>query len=187
MTKKLQLPFLATGTTESPERVNYNLLGLHKNEIFDEKGDLVVVQYFVDYDAETGIHSTMAVEERRTYTRDSNTGVLKQRSTDIDWYNTEGSVGASKTQVNKYYTAVKGFESNKKARQNLLNNASMYLLSQVGLTDAKAFWKTLGQDDVKDYKNIGDLSIIDSINNSVESYMNATIKATLVTILNITY
>jgi len=183
----LQLPFLATGNTDNPDKLNYNLLGLHKSEIFDANGDLIKVQYFVDYDANTKVFTNLAVEERRTYTRDVNSGVLTQRITDIDWYDSAGVVAASKTQLNKYYSAVKGFESNKKARQNLLNNASMYLLSQVGLLNAKLFWKTLGNDDVKDYKNIGDLAIVSSINNSTEVYMNAQIKATLDVILNVVY
>lgn len=182
-----KLVFLATDEASDPTTIDYRILGLHKNEIFDAKGDLVLIEYYIDYDDVTDTFSNLAVRETRVYTRDVTTGILVKRETNIDWYDTAGAIGASKSQINKYYTAVKGFESNKQARQNLLNNASMYLLSQVGITDAKAFWKTLGPDDVKDYKNIGDLAIVTSINNSTEPYMTAAIKATLDTILNVTY
>jgi hypothetical protein len=63
----------------------------------------------------------------------------------------------------------------------------MYLLGQVGLDDSKAFWKTLNQTVVEDYKEIGDLTLVTEINSSTETYMTPTIKGTLDTILNVTY
>lgn len=182
-----KLVFLATDAASDPTTIDYRILGLHKNEVFDSKGDLVLIEYYTGYDGDTDTFSGLAVREERVYTRDTTTGLLTKRETSINWYDSTGTIGTSRNQINKYYTAVKGFESNKKARQNLLNNASMYLLSQVGIDNAKAFWKTLGPDDVNDYKNIGDLNIVTSISNSVEPYMTPTIKATLDTILNVTY
>lgn len=164
--------------------VDYNVLGYHKKETFDTKGDLILIEYFENYDGTT--YSDLMVKESRVYTRDGVNGLLTKRDSTIEWIGSDGVTVLATKITEKYYTPTKGFDRNKNARQNLIDQASMYLLSQVGLTDAKAFWKTV-KGEVDDYKVTGDLTLITAINDSTEPYMTGTIKATLDTILNITY
>ena len=164
------------------KNIDYNILGYYKEETFDSKGDLVSVNYYENYNGTT--YSDLKVNETRVYERDAITGLLTKRTTTITWY-IDGVEAGTKT-TEKYYTAQKGFDRNKNARQNILDKASMYLFSMVGKTDAVAFWKTVkGQAD--DYKVTGDLALVTAINDSTELYMTGTIKATLDVILNITY
>ena len=161
---------------------DYRLNGYHKKETFDSKGDFSTIEYFKNFDGTN--YSGLEVRETRAYTRDVTTGLLTQRTILIEWIS-NGEVIASKT-LTKYYTATKGHTANKKARQNLINDASMYLFAQVGKVDATNFWK-IERSSVNDYVNTSDLTIITEIDNSTESYMTQTIKDTLTSILNIVY
>jgi len=120
-----------------------------------------------------------------SFTRDATTGLLAQRDSVIEWFKSDDVVGATKN-ITKYYSLEEGYDANKSSRQNLIDRASMYLLSQIGITDAKAYWKTVATD-VDDYINASDLTLVTTINNSIEPYMTPTIKATLDAILNVTY
>ena len=168
-----------------PENLDYSILGYHKESIFDTKGDLVTVNFYLNYDGVT--YSDLRVKETRVYTRDVVTGLLTRRDMTIQWFDTDGVTVIYTKVTTKHYTAQKGYSLNKRARQNLIDTASMYLLSQVGLVDAKAFWKTLSSDAVKDYVSVGDLGIVTEINASAEVYMTVPIKAALDVILNIIY
>jgi hypothetical protein len=164
------------------QNTNYNIQGYHKEFIFDAKGDLVTVNYYKDYDG--AVYSDLKVSEIRTFTRDVTTGLLTTRDMVINFHD-EGEIRCTKT-AKKYYEPVLGFEKNKKARQNLINNASMYLFEEVGKTDATVFWK-LVKDEVDDYRTTGDMTLLTSISNSTEPYMTGVIKTTLDTILNVLY
>ena len=161
---------------------DYRLNGWHKKETFDTHGDYNTIEYYQDYDGVTYLN--LQVKEIRTYTRDISTGLINKRNITINWYSA-GDIAFTKNLV-KYYTATRGHTANKKARQNLINDASMFLFSQVGKTSATIFWKQI-RPEINDYINTSDLSLITVINNSTEEYMTTAIKSTLVTILNITY
>jgi len=166
--------------------INYNILGYHKEETFDSKGDLIILKYYHSYDEQTDTFSNLSVEEIRTYTRDITTGLLTKRETIINWYDDNEVLTETKTNITKYYTAQKGYANNKRARQNLIDKASMYLLSQVGKTDATSFLR-IAKNEISGYV-AGDIQpLLDVISNSTEIYMTATIKATLDVILNISY
>jgi len=162
--------------------IDYNILGYHKQEVFDIKGDLTTVNYHKNYDGVT--YSDLKVKEERTYTRDVATGLLIERDTVITWYLDGNEAGTKNTK--KYYTAQKGFVNNKRARQNLIDKASMYLFSQIGKTDARIFWGLM-KGFVDDYVATGDLALVTEINNSTEIYMTGIIKSTLESILNVVY
>ena len=161
---------------------DYNLLGYQKDSIFDIKGDLVEVNYYQNFDGI--VYSDLKIKEQRTYTRDLSTGILLKRDSVITWY-LDGIEAGIKT-TEKYYTTTKGFVSNKRARQNLIDKASMYLFSQIGKTDSRLFWG-ITKGFVDDYVATGDLALVQAINDSTELYMTVVIKAALDVILNVTY
>ena len=162
--------------------IDYNLLGYQKQEVFDTKGDLTTVNYYQNFDGVT--YSDLKVKEESIYTRDVTTGLLIERDTTITWYLDEVESGTKTTK--KYYTATKGFVNNKRARQNLIDKASMYLFFQIGKTDARIFWGLM-KGFVDDYVATGDLALVTAINDSTELYMTGVIKATLDAILNVVY
>lgn len=204
MEKKLFLnKFKATGDKSDVRYVNYNILGLHKKEYFDSKGDLTKVEFYASYDDETDIHSDLAILEERTYTRDASTALLTKRETTISWYDVDGAIQEQKTNVAKYYSAKKGFTANKRARQNLLDKASMYLFSAL-ITNALGNFSTaeaqtedfdiLTDDSQSQYVKSTMQPLIDIITNSVDNtkpeyrdYMTEEIKTVLLSILDITY
>ncbi len=166
--------------------IDFRIQGYQKKETFDGLGDLTLIEYYRNYDSGTGIYSNLKVKETRVYTRDAVTGLLTKRDATMEWYKGEGVVAATKV-TEKYYTTQEGYVGNKRARQNLIDLSAMYLLSQVGLVNAKAFWNTV-RDQVDDYVNASEVdNLVNAINASAEAYMTAPIKATLDGILNVSY
>jgi len=168
------------------QNIDYRILGYHKKEIFDTKGDLATVEFYKNYDPGTDTFSNLRVKETRTYTRDAVTGLLTQRDMTIEWYGGGEILMTTKT-TTKFYNAQKGYVANKQARQNLIDKAAMYLVSQVGVPNSKAFWKTV-RNEADDYVNASEVTaLINAINASTEPYITQPIKDTLVAMLNVSY
>lgn len=195
--------FRAKATNTDITNENYNLFGLHKKEYFDSKGDLITLELYKDYDEETQTHTNLAIKENRTYTRDVNTGLLIKRVTQIIWYNVDGEECKTKTNINKYFSPKKGFVANKRARQNLIDNASMYLYSQLMTNNAGD--KTQTDIEVDDFESLTDaaqskyiksntLPLLDIVTNSIDNtkdeyrvYITEAMQTVLLSILNINY
>ena len=189
-------PFRATGKAYDITNVNYNLLGLHKKEYFDSNGDLNKLELYVNYNQATDVYTNLAIKEDRVYTRDSNTGLLTTRSTDITWYDMDGGVNATKSNQTKYFSAKKGFVANKRARQNLVDNASMYLYSQ--LMQNNGGDKTLTDTQIDAFEDMTDSAqskyiksnanpLLDIVTNTTESYITEAIRTVLLSILDVSY
>jgi hypothetical protein len=167
------------------QEIDYNIQGYQKKQIFDNKGDLVIVEYYQDFNEETSIYSNLMVKETRVYTRNATTTLVTKREMNIQWFTNSDEVIAVKNTV-KYYDAENGYESNKCSRKNLINKASMYLLSQVGLQNGKNFLNTVSLS-ISTYIDGNIQPLLDLISTSNEPYMSANIKATLNVILNVPY
>ena len=180
--------------------IDYRCLGLHKEEVFDINGDIVELNLYREYNDATEIYSEIAVKETRVYIRDAVTGILKKRVTDIKWYDEEGGVILTKTQITKYYTSKKGFRANKKARKNLLEKASVYLYGALMAVDSNT--AEVNKDDFEELTEIAQAKyiksttqpLIDTITNSTDNtkpeyrdYITTGIRDTLLTILNVSY
>lgn len=165
--------------------VDYRLNGYHKKQTFDAKGDLVIVEYYQNYDEQSKQFSNLKVRESRTYTRNATTTLLEKRVINIEWFKGNDEKYAEKT-ITKFYDAQEGYQGNKRARRNLINKASMYLLNEVGLENGKTFLDGVGSK-ITVYVDGSIQPLLDAIANSSEPYMTPTIKGTLDTILNVTY
>ena len=165
------------------QNINYNIQGYHKDLTFDSKGDLTQVSYYQNYDVATKVFSNLKVNETRTYLRGVST-LLEERTMLIEWYS--GNKIIATITNSKYYTEELGYKSNKRARQNLIDKASMYLLDAVGLADAKSFLND-STTQISTYVDGNITPLLDVIVASTETYMTPTIKATLDVILNISY
>lgn len=181
---------------------DYRILGLHKDESIDTNGDVHTLSFYRNYDEGTKTFTGLAVQEKRSYFRHSYTGFLTKRITDsIKWYDLEGNVFAEKTSIPKFYNDTKGFEKNKRARQNIVNKASLALFQE--LINANPATADANVDDFQDLTdsavskylksnmtpllNILNNSVVDDGNPSFRSYMTPAIKDSLIGILNIVY
>lgn len=173
MKKMFNNNFRATGTDVDPEKLDYNILGLHKKEYFDANGDLYKIELYNDYNQETGVFTNLAVVEDRVYTRDSSTGLIIKREITITWYYEDGSVGNVRENVYKYYSSKKGFVANKRSRQNIIDQASMYLYSQLLENDAPT-----ADANVDDFESL--------TNSSQSKYVNSNIEPLLLIVTNST-
>lgn len=185
---------------EDYKYTDYRLFGLAKQEIFDTNGDIKELNFYRNYDDVNDLFTQIAVKEFRTYTRSTATGLPTKRVTDITWYDENGNVILTKSNVTKYYSSDKGFKANKRARQNLIDKASMYLfgaLMQIDATTAEANvenFEALSNNASNSYIKSNMQPLIDIITNSTDntknefrSYMTVGIRDTLLTILNVTY
>ena len=191
-------PFIMTNDTVDCRELDFRIYGLHKKETFDTNGDLTLLQYYKNYD-ENGF-ADLAVEERRTYTRDVDTGLPLTRITDIDWYDDQGVVQAQKLLVTKYYSTKKGFVANKRARRNIIEVASMYLFSQLIANDPVNAevnvddFETLTDTAQSNYIKSNTVPLLAIITNSTDdqspdyrTYITAPMQTALLAILDITY
>ena len=172
-------PFMATWSTQDPSYVDYDILGLHKERILTN-GELLLVKYWkskID-----GIYQDLAVKEERVYNRDQY-GLPTTRDMHITWYLEDWSIGMEKDTV-KYYTIQMWYVENKQRRTNLIDDASMYLLSQVWVANAQDF--SAAVDVQRNIYIAGAMQpLLDYIAGATQSYMTQTIKDTLTTILTI--
>jgi hypothetical protein len=200
---KIFKTFKAKNTNFDITGENYNLFGLHKKEYFDSLGDLTKIELYTDYDAENDIYTGLAIKEDRAYTRDSSTGLLNTRITNITWYDIDGGINYTKSNITKYFSAKKGFVANKRARQNLIDNASMYLYSELMIANLGD--KTATDLQVDDFESLTDSAqskyvksnmtpLMDIITNSTDNtkpeyraYITEAIKTVLLSILNVSY
>lgn len=196
-------PFQATARSEDITQINFNLLGLHKKEFFDTNGDLHKAELYTAYDPETDVYTGLAITEDKVYLRDANTGLLKTRTTAITWYDISGAINVTKTNITKYYSAKKGFVANKRARQNIIDKASMYLYQELMIANAGDKDATdLQIDDFETLTSIAQSSyiksnttpLIDIITNSTDNttsdyrdYISVAMKTVLLSILDISY
>lgn len=169
--------------SELVQNIPYDIQGYHKYLTFDNKGDLTGVDYYQGYDPETEDFSNLKVKETRTYTRAAST-LLEKRDMLIEWYGGTQVVATKETV--KYYTPELGYKANKRARQNLIDTASMYLLSTVGQTDAENFLDGVATA-ISTYVDGHIQPLLTLISDSAEAYMTATVKANLDGILNVAY
>lgn len=203
MNNLFRKPFKATSKAYDITSVNYNLLGLHKKEYFDSNGDLNRLEMYTHYDQETDIYTGLAILEERVYSRDASTGLLKTRATSLTWYDVDGNINATKTNQTKYFSAKKGFVANKRARQNLVDNASMYLYKELMIANLGD--KNVTDLQIDDFEGLTDSAqskyvksnttpLITILENSTDNtkdeyrdYITPSVKAVLLSILNVSY
>jgi hypothetical protein len=175
-------------TIDNLDEINYDfrLNGLHKKKEFDDKGDLVKVEYYQNYDENTSVYSNLKITETRTYTRDANSKLLIKRDNIIDWKEDDGVTNKKTKSTTKHYDSQSGYDNNKRAKRNIINKASMYLFFSIGEVNAKAFLVIIATE-ISIYIDGNNQPLLDLISNSTETYMTTEVKATLNTILDVQF
>jgi len=166
--------------------INYNFLGLHKEEIIDSKGSLVTVNMYKTYTE--GVLSNLAVKDEYTYYFNEY-NLVTHRTETITWYKEDESVGTIKN-VTKYYNLNDAIKEGVRRRNNLLDKAKAYGLATIEGTHASGvpnsyYWFSTMKAEVKDYVD-GTLkqNLIDFIDDETETYITQTIKDTMTGILD---
>ena len=124
--------FRLTGYINDPSHLDYDIFGLFKKRTI-YKGELIKVEYYKNYDGVT--YTELVIEETRAYTRDSNDLVM-YRTQVSKWYMEDGSVGMEKTFM-KYYSPQESIDEGNTRRSNVIADAKLYILSQVGLANGQ--------------------------------------------------
>lgn len=178
--KSLDLPnYRLTGEIDDPTNLDYDIFGLHKKRTL-VKGELLTVEYYKNYDGVT--YSELVVKEDREYIRNIN-GIATQRNMNISWYLEDGSIGTTKSTI-KYYSPQEGIDEGITRRRNVIADAKLYVLSQVGLVNGKDFMTSLASE-IMLYENGETQALRDSVQASSKQYLTQQIKDTVVFILTL--
>ncbi len=117
-----------------------NIFGLFEKGALDEKGDVVLLEMYKDYDEGTGLYDKLAVKETRTYQRNV-VGGMEKRITNIQWYYENGKKANNEKDTQKFFSAAESMTQNQKSRTNLVNKAGtdlvMDLIKQYGPTEGE--------------------------------------------------
>ena len=184
---------------------DYRIIGYYKkdedtfltdapNSAFDEKGDLVKVQYFQDYDEVTKSFLKKRIEENRVYERNA-IGLLTKRTIEHKWFDEfENEIG-NKTTI-KVYSSAKAYSLQKRASEVLINRASIYLIGAIATNNsgdyalamqkAKQFLEEVSTEKSL-YIDQNKELLLTAITNTTNADITQDIKNTLIQILNINY
>lgn len=155
---------------EAPYNLDYDVVGLHKRQFF-VKGELLRVQYYGKYDSNTNTYSDLCIEENRTYNRQN--GYLYNRAMQIDWYKSDGTVGASKNTL-KYYNTFDAILAGNDRRENIIDEVKiisvglMQMVEQISMDQAQIVGKnflTAISSNVTLYVKGNEQELIDQITN----------------------
>ena len=171
---------------ELVQNQDYRLNGYHKEKIYDDKGDVVQVNFYKNYNPVTETYTQLKVRENRTVERDATTGVPNKVTVDIEWFKSDETTVIAGKQLEKYINGFDGQQMNQNARVNLVTKAQGYLLQSVGLENTKELGEDVGIERSA-YISGTTQSLIDAVNNSTRPYMTAEVKATVTAILNVTF
>ena len=178
--------FIINDSYESPLNLNYDILGLYRKEYFTttpgpQNGELNKVEYYQHYDGTT--YSNLTLTEYRVYTRDPNTLLAIYRTQTINWYLTDSTIGETKVTI-KYYNPTDQINEGIQRRTNVLNEAKLYLLSQIGLVNGLSYIVELA-DAIYTYQQGVTAPLSAAINASTDSFMTPTLKATTIGLLGL--
>jgi len=115
---------------EAPYNLDYDVVGLHKRQFF-VKGELLKVEYYGEYDSNTQTYSRLCIVENRVYNRQN--GFLFNRAMQIDWYKSDGTVGATKNTL-KYYNTFDAIIAGNNRRDNIINEIKIVVVGLIQMT-----------------------------------------------------
>lgn len=184
--KIVDSPFKLTGDYVDPTGLDYNLYGLHKKRTI-VKGELVLVEYYRDYNYSANTYSDLVLKETRSYTRDG-INIIVHRDMVIDWYLEDGSIGASKVMPRKFYSPEEAMEEGYIRRKNMLAFAKTVLLRELKTLYGEPTNQTYAFDlllslstQMKYFEEGYTQPLRDAINASTKPYLTQDIKNLIIT------
>lgn len=138
------VPFdLPYSIDEAPYNLDYDVVGLHKRQYF-VKGELLKVEYYGQYDVNTNTYTDLCIQEDRTYNRSN--GFLSNRDMLIQWFKSDGTVGATKN-TKKYYNTFDAIIAGNTRRENIIDEVKivavglMAMVEQISMDQAQVVGK----------------------------------------------
>lgn len=156
----------------------------HKKVTYDSKGYITKNEYYKYYTGSPASYAGLAYVENIS-TVNNALGIPVTRTTSYEFYIDDVLQSGTRV-VLQYYAPDEGIRLNRKAFSYVFDYASMYLISQVGLVDAKAVLNAMSAESSL-YTAGSRQPLLDAIANSTNTLLTPTIKATLNAILNVTY
>lgn len=175
----LSCNFKLTNSKESPIHLDYDIFGLHKNRTI-VKGELVLVDYYKNYDPISKMYSDLTVREHREYVRDEN-GLVKHRNQTTEWIMFDESVGLTNTTV-KYYTQKEAIQEGIDRRTNLIDDAKVYCINNLGLNYSFDLLNSLSTF-INLFKEGYTQPLKDAISASTKVYLTTQLKEDIINIL----
>ena len=171
------LNFKITGESSDPSQLDYDIMGYHKKRTII-KGELTKVEYYKNFDGVN--YSDLIVEETRQYTRNE-IGLALYRTQNSKWYLENNTVGLEKTFI-KYYTMNEMLSETMTRSTNIINEAKIYLLNNIGYSNGQNFMQSVGNEITLFINGTGQ-PLRDAVTNSTKEYMTIEIKNAVVEIL----
>ena len=172
--------FKITGEIDDPSKIDYDILGFHKNRTI-VKGELVLVEYYRNYDGTT--YSDLVVKETREYFRNPVTTLAYKRNQVTTWYFDDDSVGLELS-FEKFYSPSESIAESITRRTNIIAEAKLYVLMAVGLPYAQDFMMDIN-DPINLYINGATQFMYDAVQNTDNTYITPEIKAGIMSIIDI--
>jgi len=178
--RALDLPnYKLTGNIEDPIYIDFTIYGLHVKKYYSY-GELILTEYYKTLVGNT--YSDLVLKEEDTYTRNEiNLAISKVKV--ITWYKEDDSVGCTNT-IHRVYDTQESITESEIRRSNLVSDAQIYTLSQVGIVNCQDLLNSLNNE-INLYVKGSTQPLFDSIQASTKEYLTQEMKDNLITILTI--
>jgi hypothetical protein len=170
-----------TNSQESPFYIDYDVYGLHKEKIV-VKGNLILVNYYKNYDIISKEYSDLVVREHREYLRDEN-GLAIKRNQKTEWIMMDESVGLTKNTI-KYYNQTEAIQEGIDRRTNIIDETKVYCINNIGLNYSFDLLNTVSVY-VSLFKDGYTAPLREAISALVKPYLTTELKNEIVNILTL--
>ena len=172
--------FKINGSYESPENINFDILGLHKELIIASSGFLTDIKYWNNYDGVT--YSDLYVHEQREFVVDDASGLAITRKMTISWYLTDNTIGYSRVYTLKWYNKVQSIQEGIIRRNNVIDKAKVYCIDTLGLDYSFDLLNSL-KVYIDLFSNGYTQPLRDAVQASAKPYLTQAIKDAIISIL----
>ena len=168
-----------TNSQENPVHIDYDVYGLHKQRNI-VAGELILVNYYRNYDSISEMYSDLILKEHREYYRDVNE-MVKHRIQTTEWIMTDESVGLTNI-TTKYYTQKEAIQEGIDRRTNVIDDAKVYCVNTLGLNYSFDLLNSVSTF-VNLFKEGYTQPLRDAISASTKGYLTTQLKEDIVNIL----
>jgi len=169
--------FRINNSSDSPERLDYDIMGLHKKRTI-LVGELRTIEYYRNFNGSE--YSELVVRESRTYTRNE-LGLVEYRTLLSEWFLNNDEVGTTITNI-KYYSPVESVDEGIQRRKNIIADAKIYCLDTLGQSYAFDLLISL-KSYIDIYTDGYKQPLLDAVTNSTKPYLTSELKSNIVDLL----
>ena len=142
-------------------RENYRLKGFKKKKSNNSFGDRSLVEYYKEFDNQTGEYSDLMVAENRTHTRNAY-GIPTETTVVINWYGKDKSAPRATKTLVKPLDSDDGMKVNEASRARLINKAKGAVILTIGKPAGIDFMRTVSVE-IGEYKEGDKQPLVDAV------------------------